>query len=231
MFSSTFRATIKTATAIAVSLITFALPAQAAKPGTEEPAVRNPILFVHGYASDASIWDTMKDRFQADGWPADELAAFSYNYNQSNATTAEEVRDQVQSLLASTGAEQVDIITHSMGGLSSRHFLKFMGGDELVEAWVSLAGPNHGTGWAYGCLSWSCFEMRPGSSFLDELNKGKETPGDTRYGTWWSSCDEIINPDDSVILKGADNNRTACISHNWFLYDGQVYSDVRNWID
>ena len=226
MFSSTFSVSI----VLALSLLTFASSSQAAKPGSEEPAARNPILFVHGYASDGTIWDTMRDRFAADGWPADHLATWSYNYNQSNATTAERVRDQVQALLASTGADEVDIITHSMGGLSSRHFLKFMGGDEQVEAWVSLAGPNHGTGWAYGCLSWSCFEMRPGSDFLTTLNQGKETPGDTRYGTWWSSCDEIINPDDSVILKGADNNQTACISHNWFLYDGAVYQEVRNWI-
>ena len=225
-----FRATFNATAALMVSLMTITLSAQAAKPGSEEPAVRNPILFVHGYASGGSIWDTMRDRFLADGWPADHLATWSYNYNQSNATTAEEVRDQVLNLLASTGAEEVDIITHSMGGLSSRYFLKFMGGDELVEAWVSLAGPNHGTGWAYGCLSWSCFEMRPGSNFLDTLNQGNETPGGARYGTWWSSCDEIINPDDSVILKGADNNRTACISHNWFLYDATVYRQVRDWI-
>ncbi|WP_218944093.1 esterase/lipase family protein [Marinobacter changyiensis] len=224
-----FKTTI-TSLILATSLLAVALPSHGAKPGSEETDTRDPILFVHGYASGQSVWDTMRSRFEADGWPADHLAAWSYNYNQSNAETAEEVRDQVQSLLARTGADRVDIITHSMGGLSSRHYLKFLGGDAQVDAWVSLAGPNHGTGWAYGCLSSSCFEMRPGSNFLDTLNQGDETPGSARYGTWWSSCDEIINPDDSVQLKGAENNQTWCISHNWFLFDDPVYRDVRNWI-
>jgi len=91
--------------------------------------------------------------------------------------TAEEVAAEVQALLERTGASSVDIITHSMGSLSSRYYAKFLNGDENIDAWVSLAGANHGTNWAYGCLSWSCFEMRPGSNFLSELNKGNETPG------------------------------------------------------
>jgi hypothetical protein len=52
----------------------------------------------------------------------------------------------------------------------------------------------------------SCREMLPGSSFLRALNSGDETP--VRYGTLWSPCDEIINPDTSVILSGATNART-----------------------
>jgi triacylglycerol lipase len=190
----------------------------------------DPILFVHGYASGASIWDTMVDRFKADGWPEERLHAWSYNYNQSNKKTAEEVAAEVQALLERTGASSVDIITHSMGSLSSRYYAKFLNGDENIDAWVSLAGANHGTNWAYGCLSWSCFEMRPGSNFLSELNKGNETPGDMRYATWRSPCDTIIDPTDSVILKGADNTKKLCISHNWFVYDSGVYGEVSNFV-
>ncbi|WP_166263534.1 esterase/lipase family protein [Marinobacter caseinilyticus] len=225
-----FRTVFVTSLILAVSCWVLSAPSHAAKPGSEAASALNPILFVHGYASGASVWDSMRSRFEADGWPADYLASWSYNYNQSNASTAEDIRNRVQDLLALTGADQVDIITHSMGGLSSRYYLKFLEGDAQVDAWVSLAGPNHGTNWAFGCLSSSCFEMRPGSGFLANLNQGNETPGEARYGTWWSSCDEIINPDDSVLLKGASNNRTACISHNWFLYDSGVYREVRDWI-
>lgn len=201
-----------------------------ASAGTTDPDAPDPILFVHGYASDASVWDSMTDKFKADGWPEDHLYAWTYNYNQSNATTAEELAQEVQALLERTGAEAVDIITHSMGGLSSRHYTKYLEGDVLVDGWVSLAGPNHGTTWAYGCWSTSCFEMRPGSKFLDHLNTGNESPGDTRYGTWWSPCDEIIDPDKSVRVKGASNTKTSCISHNWFLYDRTVYNQVRDFV-
>jgi triacylglycerol lipase len=72
--------------------------------------------------------------------------------------------------------------------------------------------------------------MRPGSTFLTELNAGDETPGTPRYATWWSPCDEIINPDNSVLLSGATNTQTACISHNALLTDATVYSQVRSWV-
>jgi triacylglycerol lipase len=49
---------------------------------------RTPVLFVHGWNSSAGAWTTMLGRFKADGWTSAELASFSYNTSQSNATTA-----------------------------------------------------------------------------------------------------------------------------------------------
>ncbi|MQA24654.1 MAG: lipase, partial [Micromonosporaceae bacterium] len=105
-------------------------------------------------------------------------------------------------------------------------YLKFLGGTSKVDAWVSLGGPNHGTNWAYGCWWQACYDMRPGSEFLNTLNAGDETPGYVRYGTWWSPCDGIINPDESVLLSGATNTRTACIGHNSLPTDRTVARQV-----
>ena len=188
-----------------------------------------PILFVHGYTRSASDWDTMKSRFQADGWPASHLSAYSYNTNQSNVTSAEqEVKVRVDNLLAATGASKVDIVTHSMGGLNTRYYIKNLGGDAKVDDWVSLGGPNHGTDTANFCTAASCYEMRIGSTFLNSLNAVDETPGAVNYRTWWSSCDSVINPDSSVSLTGATNTKTTCISHNNLTQDAGVYGQVRD---
>ena len=64
-------------------------------------------------------------------------------------TKVDEIRQQ-------TGWASVDIISHSMGGLSSRYYLRNLGGQSFVDAWVSLAGPNHGTDTARFCLATSC---------------------------------------------------------------------------
>ena len=133
-------------------------------------------------------------------------------------------------LLAATGAAKVDLITHSMGGLSSRYYLKNLGGDAKVDEWVSLGGPNHGTDFANFCWDTSCSEMRIGSPFLTALNSGDETPGAVRYGTWWSPCDSIINPDSSVSLSGATNKKTACLSHGDLHEDATVYGQVRDFV-
>jgi triacylglycerol lipase len=191
----------------------------------------DPILFVHGYARTASDWKTMTGRFEKDGYAKSQLSAYSYNTSQSNKTTAEnDVKTQVESLLKSTGASKVDIVAHSMGSLNTRWYIKFLGGESKVDDWVSLGGPNHGTSFANFCFSTSCVEMRAGSTFLNELNAGDETPGAVNYGTWWSPCDEIINPDSSVPLSGATNTETACISHLNLMQDETVYKQVREFV-
>ncbi|MFL5897144.1 MAG: lipase family alpha/beta hydrolase [Solirubrobacterales bacterium] len=191
---------------------------------------QDPILFVHGYVESASLWNTMIGRFEKDGYAKSSLSAYSYNTSQSNKVDAEEVKSHVESLLKSTGATKVDIVAHSMGSLNSRWYIKFLGGESKVDDWVSLGGPNHGTETANFCASTSCVEMRVGSTFLGELNAGDETPGTVNYGTWWSPCDEIINPDSSVALTGATNHKTACISHTALTTDETVYKEVREFV-
>jgi triacylglycerol lipase len=191
----------------------------------------DPILFVHGWSSSASTWNTMIERFEADGYPKSHLRAYSYNTSTSNKTTAETtVKSEVEALKKATGASKVDIIAHSMGSLNSRWYIKFVGGEATVDEWVSLGGPNHGTDTANWCFSTACTEMRIGSKFLAELNAGDETPGAVNYRTWWSPCDSIINPDSSVSLSGATNTQTACVAHTALHTDATIYSQVREFV-
>lgn len=192
--------------------------------------LHDPIIFVHGFQSSGAIWGTMIGWFVSDGWPMSQMYAVSYDTNQSNATIAGELRTAVENVLGSTGAARVDIVTHSMGGLSSRYLLKNLGGDVRTDAWVSLAGPNHGTTAANLCGTVSCVEMRPGSTFLVELNAGDETPGPPRYATWWSACDQVTTPQQSVVLAGATNTQTSCLQHSQLYVDATVYQQVRDWI-
>ena len=209
---------------IAAVAVVVALTAPAAAQAND------PILFVHGWNSSGSTWNTMIGRFAADGWTTAELNNWSYNTSQSNKTTASQVSAKVDEILAATGAAKVDVITHSMGGLSSRWYAKFLGGDAKVDEWVSLGGPNHGTDTAYFCFQTSCGEMRPNSAFLRDLNAGDETPGAVNYGTWWSPCDEVINPDTSTPISGAANTQTACVSHSALKEDATIYAQVRDFV-
>jgi triacylglycerol lipase len=189
-----------------------------------------PILFVHGYLENESLWSTMIERFTRDGWTASELNNWRYNTSQSNVRTASEVKAKVEEILSRTRAAKVDLITHSMGGLNTRYYVKNLGGTEKVEKWVSLGGPNHGTTTANFCPEQSCVEMRIGSEFLTRLNEGDETPGTVAYATWWSSCDEIINPHESVLLTGATNNEAGCVTHVGLTSNERVYVGVREFV-
>jgi triacylglycerol lipase len=201
------------------------------KPPKPPKQTHDPILFIHGYNASSSTWSTMVSRFKADGWTDAELVNWSYDYRQSNATTATLIQQKVNAILAATGATKVDIITHSMGPLSARYYVKNLDGDGKVDALVSLGGANHGTSFANFCFDVSCVEMRPGSTFLTNLNSVDETPGSPRYATWWSDCDEVINPNSSALLSGAINTQTACIWHSALHEDAGVYRQVRDMVN
>ena len=231
MHRSTARGTRALASALLAATVAATGLVGTAAPASGQSAA-DPILFVHGWNSSASAWNTMIDRFVAAGYPRNRMLATTYNSNQSNATIANQVRDAVASLRASTGAARVDIVTHSMGGLSSRYYLKNLGGTGVVDDWVSLGGPNHGTSTAYLCYLFSagCRDMIPGSGFLNNLNAGDETPGTVDYGTFWSSCDEVINPDSSTLLSGATNVGVGCLGHSELRTNASVFTQVRNFV-
>jgi triacylglycerol lipase len=213
-------------TLLAVALATVALLA----PAAASAGAHDPILFVHGWAESESLWSTMIRNFEREGWTREELNNWRYNTSQSNVTTAREVRTKVEEILSRTRATKVDIVSHSMGGLNTRYYLKNLGGTEKVDDWVSLGGPNHGTSTANLCGEASCVEMRVGSTFLRELNATDETPGAVNYGTWWSSCDEIINPDESVLLTGATNTEAGCVTHVGLTSDSRVFTGVKEFV-
>ena len=204
-------------------------------PPPPPPTALAPILFVHGWNSSGSIWSTMIGRFKTDGWTSAQLHSFSYNTAVSNATTAAIIQSKVDSIVLATGAPKVAIVSHSMGSMSARYYVRNLGGIAKVSAFVSLAGANHGTNTASTCV-WlfrqvSCSEMLPGSTFLTALNEGDETPDGPSYGTWWSPCDQVINPQSSTLLSGgATNTQTACLQHSDLYADATVYGQVREFV-
>jgi triacylglycerol esterase/lipase EstA (alpha/beta hydrolase family) len=195
------------------------------------PPPHTPILFVAGWHEPPWLWSTMVGRFEAAGWNGGaELYTLSYDSSQSAVASATEVAVEVKKILEFTGASKVDLVTHSFGALPTRYYIKNLGGEKTVEDWVSLGGPNHGTDAAYTCSEPSCTDMEPGSTFLTELNAGSETPGPVRYATWWSPCDEVIVPNESVILQGAANTETECITHEALMTNEKVYDQVREFL-
>jgi triacylglycerol lipase len=187
----------------------------------------DPVLLVHGFTRTSADFDTMITALKAKKYPDDRIFTIDYNSFAPNAYTATLVKAKVGAILAETGAEKVDIISHSMGAYSTRYFIKNLGGAAVVGDFVSIAGPNHGTVAAYtpecGALP-SCVEMRPDSPFLAQLNAGDETPGDVNYATFWSSCDDlVINAGTSTPLDGARNRETQeCMGHMTLAVSDEV---------
>lgn len=218
-------------TFLAAVLAAVACVLSAGQTGTANAATHVPVVFVHGYTGSASNWTTAEAVFAAGGYSTNEMFAYQYNWAQSNKTSAAGLATYVQQVLAQTGASQVDIVNHSMGGLVSDWYIKELGGQPYVRHLASIAGANHGTTYATACtVNPSCVEMLPGSSFIQTVTSGDETPGNTKYATWYSACDGVIIPYTSTELNGATNNNVACQTHIGYLTDTATLTAVRSFL-
>lgn len=142
---------------------------------------------------------------------------------ESISTYAKRLKDIIDVVKERAGRNKVNIVAHSMGGLVARDYIRQFGSNS-VHKLIMIGTPNHGL---YGDVAnlcdsiWSggdgnswieCSEMTAGSSFLNRLNSGDETPGDTKYYTIIGSGCVLTNIDgdgivrsSSVPLAGATN--------------------------
>ena len=202
----------------------------------EAGAWDNPIILVHGYIGGWGLtpWYRLKDRLVSAGCPRSNIFEMRYSdpIFASNVDNAYELRDYVNYVLAVTGASKVDLIGHSMGGLSSRYYIKFLGGMYKVDDYVSLGTPQKGTIMAIIPLTWFTaggVEMIPGSSFLNTLNSGDETPGAVHYTAIYAYWDELVQPYwNAKLYDGATNKGKYWVGHIGLLFDYTVYRWTRD---
>jgi triacylglycerol lipase len=213
------------------------------------PSAYDPVLFVHGYKPTSGGWNPMISSFEQAGWPgwgSYYLNDWNYTWSQSIVTTASAISTKVNHILSTTGKTKVDLITHSMGSLSARYYIKNLGGATKVDDFVSLGGLNHGTTAAklslpyIGCGSTPtpCNEMVENSTFLNHLNAVDETPGSVQYLTVASDCDPVVSTD-SVKLNGAQKNEvwvtptSVCLAldgHSNLRSDNTVIGMVKSFV-
>lgn len=162
-----------------------------------------PLLLVPGYgdAIDAAVdtdtrsdsrWGRLVDALIERGYdgPIDavDLGPIGTTVD-SPAVYAETVcRDAVD--MYREHGEPVNVIGHSMGGLSARWCVEQLGGDTYVDTMVTLGTPHQGSHYAWvGWLTPGGRAMIPGSSFLQELNA--DGPAESvDYTAVYSTTDE-----------------------------------------
>lgn len=132
--------------AVAVLLL---LASCAAPPPPPLPPGAVPVVLVHGYGAEPSVFDDVRAHLEEAGYPPDHLLAVdlepAVGGNAEAASGA--VAAAVDEVLARTGSGpegRVDIVAHSMGALSSRWYATVLH-PERVRTLVTVGGANHGT--------------------------------------------------------------------------------------
>lgn len=201
-------------------------------------STRNPVVVVAGLSGPAFAYDPFAARLRADGFQVYVYQLPGLGFGDI-AASAQALGSYVNGL----GVAKVDIVGHSEGGLVSRYWIKNLGGAAKVGRYVSLGTPQYGTYVANiiaflglgSCLGIpACQQMTIGSSFLNQLNAGDDTPGSVRYTAVRTLEDELVRPVDNAELSDGATNvlvQSACplriVGHLGLVVDGTVYSIVR----
>jgi triacylglycerol lipase len=239
---------VRTRSLLAVLVLAVVLPACAAPP-PPSTVPKYPVVIVAGTYASGPIADVayapLAARLSNDGYPVSIFDLPNLGFDDI-AVTARTLRQHINGVLAGSGAPRVNLIGHSQGGLVSRYYVKYLGGDATVESLVSLGSPHYGTieaniasfllgfGTCLGVIS--CQQMAIGSDFLNDLNAGPDQIGDVRYTNITTALDQIVIPHTHGHLVNDRRNlnvtvQTQCplrlVAHITLATDGAVYTAIR----
>lgn len=113
-------------------------------------------------------------------------------------SSAQYVARAVEVMHEATG-EQVDVVGHSLGGVSPRWVVKWFPAGAFVDDLIALASPNHGAVFADretagGKAPEFTWQLRTDANFIRALNRDDESPGSADYTSIYSKTDEMLRP-------------------------------------
>jgi pimeloyl-ACP methyl ester carboxylesterase len=209
---------VATAVAAARPLGFFGVPV--VRPGARGP---RPVLLVHGYAMGRANFLVLANRLSLAG--LGPFIGFEYWTLGGVAPASGRLGAFVEELCARTGAAQVDIIGHSMGGMVARHWVAAGGGAARVRNLVTIGSPHHGTPLARFGIGRTAIELDADSEFVRDL-AARPVPRSVRVTAIWSRADGLVSGRDSALLAGAEILEYENLGHLSLLASRRVAREI-----
>ncbi|MDA0327885.1 MAG: alpha/beta hydrolase [Gemmatimonadetes bacterium] len=214
-----------------VSMLAAVLVMMAAgTPGVEVPvgpATSVPVLLVPGWLDTARDLAALRIRLIGAGWPTGHVATITFaDPTGSNRDHAIELESAIRDLMEATGAAEVDVVAHSMGGLATRWYLRERPGAPVRRV-VFVGSPHRGTLSAHLAWGGGREEMMPGSAFLDTLNAAMTAPIGVDAITIRTVVDTHVVPGESATLPGVPDHELCCPTHAGLLRDLEAFEIIR----
>jgi triacylglycerol esterase/lipase EstA (alpha/beta hydrolase family) len=195
-------------------------------PNPPPAPARLPVVLVHGVGCNAGVWTGLRRYLVARGI----APVYALSYGPPLASI-EHFAEQLGALIAevrgATGAAQVVVVTHSMGGLVARAYLRRFGGAS-VRKLITIGTPHNGSMHAWTMAGEALAQMRPGNAWLAELNRAGEGAAGVPVVSIWSWHDSMVTPQDSSRLPWAENIVVTGVAHNALLGDRAIWERVAN---
>lgn len=171
-----------------------------------------PLLLVHGvFFRDykyLNYWGRIPGELEKNG------ATIFYGNHQSAASVAdsgEELSERIKQILKETGAEKVNIIAHSKGGLDSRYAISILGMAPYVASLTTINTPHRGCEFA--------------DYLLSKIGKKQQQMVADTYNSVLRKCGDD-NPD--FMAAVSDLTASSCEAFNKNIYDmeGVYYQSI-----
>lgn len=181
----------------------------------------HPVLLVHGYLCNRGAWRRLRSRLERRGYCVATL-----NLEPALADIDNYV-DQLQrrsdEVLCETGADKLDVVAHSMGGLVVRAGLA-RGLGSRIRRLITLGTPHQGSVLAACALGENCRQMRQASPWQQRL--AVFGLSDCAVTSIYSRHDNFVMPQANQELRAADNVPLLGIGHLALLSSSQVAAIV-----
>ncbi len=200
-------------------------------PSVENTGTLTPILFVHGYLHNQIAWFWFIRQLQK---KIGIRTIYSVNLTPPFAAIADLaslLQKKIEDIKRETGATQVILIGHSMGGLASAYFTEYLANPNEVATVITLGTPFKGTKLAVLGYGQNAAEMVPNSHFLTELTHRIQKSA-VPYCSVASKIDNIVIPWQSALLAGEKNKNLVLEDHGHLrlLLSPIIIEQVAQWV-
>ena len=181
-----------------------------------------PILLIHGYAQDSSVWFSWKDWLTANHFSKVYPIKFSSNELDDRCGSvvqhATKLKSIVDKILRDTGYQKVNIVAHSKGGLDARWYISTSGSTDKVANLIMIGTPNAGSILEFyenpfftSCPRGSGSDLFPWSQATNVRDRPENTNYYTIAGDWLPNNPFCIGLDDGgeCLVPGHDDGFVA----------------------
>ena len=188
------------------------------QPATASPQ-QIPVILVHGYLCNHRVWDSVARGLRAQGH-----AVLAVNLEPTLASIDKYVMPievAVMELCQQTGASQVALVGHSMGGLAIRAWMRACGVDRVARV-LTLGTPHVGTQIEPRTRTPNGKQMCWHSPWLAALAASETDAVRARIRIAITPQDNIVYPQRAQVLPGVDATVFNGIGHLQMCLDASV---------
>jgi esterase/lipase len=178
------------------------------------------VLIVPGVGGSYVPFKKICEQLNLEGYRIHTLKGFGYNKG-----TIKSGSKVLETYLNKNNLKNIYLVSHSKGGIITRHFLTHSGQSFRVKRAVTIATPHHGS--ILTIFLKSIWEIFPSSKVIKDLATDKK--GVNKILNIYPRFDNHVIPNQNLILDGATNIKVSTVGHNRILISEKTISLIKGY--